>query len=147
MAGVLITRSGRTIRVTVVAALAAVLVLGTAVWQLWGGTVFGYEYSCSRSGQRNLQQSQEEFVRTHFSDATGVDVKTYDCDSGGPAVLVFSTKRAPAAARDTLLVDTGCEIRNPEPSSENVECQSGSDSVWISLSATDDGTAGELTVD
>jgi hypothetical protein len=149
MAAVVNTRSIKKTRqgAVVVWVSAAVLVLCAAIWQLWGGTAFGYEYSCSRAGQRDLQQSQEGFVRAHFSDATSVEVLTYDCDSGDSAVLAFSTTRSPVAARDILLTDPACLSQEPEPSGdENVECQSGSDRVWISLTAADGGTAGELSV-
>ncbi len=98
---------------------------GVAVWQFWGGLPFAYSYSCSRSGQRSLGSS-EQFVRAHLPDASGFEVWTYDCDSGGPAFLGFKTSAAPAATRDALLTDRSCRQVDLEgDEGEYVDCALG----------------------
>ena len=143
-------RAPKATTVVVVAAVLGVLVIGVLVRQFWGGTVFGYEYSCSRSGQHALQ-STTTFVRGHLVDSSGFEVQTYDCDSGASAFLQFDTALTPAAARDVLLADGKCRLSpsssaGEPPTDDVVECDADGDTVHLTFEARPGGSQGELSL-
>ena len=123
------------------------LVAGIAVWQFWGGLPFAYSYSCSRSGQRALV-SGEQFVRELVPDASGFEVRTYDCDSGGPAFLEFTSSLAPEAVRDALLADRTCRrVDHEYEEGEYVECGTGRHSRFLVLDRSTTGTEAEYYIE
>lgn len=122
---------------TVLAAGAAVTVLS---FSLLGG------YSCSWFGERALA-SHEEFVSERVPDASKFEVATYDCDSGGPAHLEFSTQSSLAEARDLFSAQPECRIdERDDDDGELVICQTGAQRLTIFLEESDERTRGELYI-
>lgn len=131
------------------ALVVVLVVLGavTAVWQFWGGLPFAYSYSCSRAGQRTLE-SEERFARAHLPDAREFEVTTYDCDSGGPAFLSFTSTLAPSAARDALLTDRSCRhVKHDPDDGERVDCGTGRQTRYLFLGRATTGTAADLYIE
>lgn len=133
---------------TVTAVIMAVTVLAGAAaatvtvlsFNLFGG------YSCTWFGERALA-SHEEFMSERVPDASRFEVATYDCDSGAPAHLEFSTRSSPAEARDLLLAHPECRIdERDEEDGELVICQNGSHRLTIFLGESDKRTRGELYI-
>jgi hypothetical protein len=148
--GVTMLRAPKATTVVLVALVLEVLVIGVLLRQFWGGTVFGYEYSCSRSGQRALQ-SATGFVRAHPVDSSGFEVQTYDCDSAASAFLQFDTPMTPAAARDVLLADGKCRLSpsssaGEPPLDDVVQCDADGNTVHLTLESRPSGSQGELSL-
>lgn len=130
--------------VTAVIVAAAVLAAGAAVTVLSFSLLGGY--SCSWLGERALA-SQDEFVSERVPNASGFEVATYDCDSGGPAHLEFSTQSSLAQARDLFLAHSECRIdERDEDDGELVTCQTGAQRLTIFLEESDERTRGELYI-
>ena len=103
-------------------------------------------YSCSWFGGRALA-SNGKFVSERVPDASRFEVATYDCDSGSPAHLEFSTQSSPAEARDLLLAHPECRIDDrDEDDGELLICQNGSRVLTIFLGESDGRTRGELYI-
>lgn len=129
----------------VVGAALAVLMLGGIWWQVSSNP--GFLYSCARSGQHALASS-EGFVRGRFSDASGFQVQTYDCDSGGRAFLQFETTLGPESARKVLLADPRCQqVDLDEADGVLVECGSRRHPKDLFLQSWRGGVRAELYVD
>lgn len=63
--------------------------------------------SCSPPSEPEMQV-QEAFLRSHVSDASGLEWTVLDCDDHGDAYLAFTTALTSVAAREGFLTDASC---------------------------------------
>ena len=104
-------------------------------------------FDCSPPSQHDMQV-QEAFLRSHVTDARGLEWTVADCDDQGEAWLEFSTALTPAAARDAFLTDPSCSPDlGPDADDQGVNCTSGDAEIYVFFEATSvAATSGELTL-
>jgi hypothetical protein len=143
------TRPRRTARIAITIGLVSTAILAAAVGSLWLYLSNpGLNYSCTPWGERGLEKRTES-VRTYVANAADATVETYDCDSGSPAFISFTTPQSPAATANSILTNPACRIDSlyEEQGARGISCGSGREKVAFWLEPSDTETSGSLYFD